>query len=76
MNNSSHQATEQLITPAQAAQLLGVKEGTLSVWRSTGRYDIPYVKIGRRVKYRPSDLDAYINNHKYHHTGSKVSQSV
>ena len=35
---------------------LGVSTITLSIWRSTGRYALPYVKIGRLVKYRMGDL--------------------
>ncbi|MCG9697185.1 helix-turn-helix domain-containing protein [Shewanella sp. Isolate11] len=43
-----------------AANYLGVKPETLDVWRSAGRYAIPFVKVGRRVFYRQSDLDAFI----------------
>jgi hypothetical protein len=32
----------------------------MMVWRCTKRYPIPYVKIGRSVKYRRSDLLAFI----------------
>ena len=35
-----------------AAGLLDVTPGTLSVWRTTGRYGLPFVKIGRKVRYR------------------------
>lgn len=45
---------------AEAADYLGVKPETLNCWRSLGRYSIPFVKIGRRVCYRQSDLDAFI----------------
>ena len=38
-----------------AADILDVSPGTLSVWRSTGRYNLPFVKIGRKVRYRKSD---------------------
>ncbi|HAT2489284.1 TPA: helix-turn-helix domain-containing protein, partial [Aeromonas hydrophila] len=40
----------------QAAEVLAVKATTLAVWRSTGRYNLPYLKVGRLVKYRISDL--------------------
>lgn len=50
----------ELIHPALAAVLLGLKETTLRNWRSTGRYRLPYVKVGRRVMYRRCDLDAFI----------------
>ncbi|MCL1036462.1 helix-turn-helix domain-containing protein [Shewanella submarina] len=44
----------------EAASYLGLKPETLSVWRSCGRYSIPFIKVGRRVFYRQSDLDAFI----------------
>lgn len=43
-----------------AAEILDVKRGTLSVWRSTGRYNLPFVKIGRKVRYRRADLLAWL----------------
>jgi hypothetical protein len=59
---------EPLLDEEPAAEILGVVPGTLSVWRSTGRYDLPYVKIGRSVKYRPSDLRAFIERRTRTHT--------
>ena len=52
---------ESLLTQAQAAEILGVTPGTLSVWRCTKRYNIPYIKVGRLVKYRKSALDAFLD---------------
>ena len=49
-----------LLSPEEAATFLGIVENTLSVWRSTGRYDLPYIKVGRLVKYRLSDLHAFL----------------
>jgi excisionase family DNA binding protein len=46
----------------QAAVYLGLSEGTLAVWASTGRYQLPFVKVGRKVFYRQSDLDAFIES--------------
>ena len=43
-----------------AAAMLDVTPGTLSVWRSTGRYNLPFVKIGRKVRYRRADLLAWL----------------
>lgn len=51
-----------LLDQNQAAQLLHVTPGTLSVWRSTGRYSIPFVKVGRSVRYRLSDLNSWIES--------------
>lgn len=44
----------------EAADYLGVAEQTLAVWACTKRYDLPVVKIGRRVKYRQADLNNFI----------------
>ena len=49
-----------LLTRAEAAVYLGVKIQTLALWASTGRYDLPFVKVGRLSKYRQSDLDEFL----------------
>lgn len=50
-----------LLTRKEAAEFLGVTEHTLAVWASTKRYDLPYIKVGRLVKYRYSDLLGFID---------------
>ncbi len=52
----------QLLSRKEAAEYLGVKPETLSVWACTGRYSLPYVKIGSVVKYRLSDLNDFIES--------------
>jgi excisionase family DNA binding protein len=49
-----------LLTDQQAAELLGVKPTTLQVWRVNKRYPLPYVKVGRLVRYRLSALQAFL----------------
>jgi hypothetical protein len=49
-----------LLTPAQAAEILGVTVGTLSIWRCLHRYDLPYKKIGRLVKYEVQAVATFI----------------
>jgi hypothetical protein len=53
-----------------AADYLGVKPGTLEVWRSTGRYELPFEKRGRCVRYRKSVLDRFIASRTYTSTGA------
>jgi predicted DNA-binding transcriptional regulator AlpA len=50
----------ELLNEVQAALFLGVVPGTLSVWRSVKRYPLAYVKVGRLVKYRKSDLEMWL----------------
>lgn len=48
------------MTRTEAAEYLGLAVSTLEVWGSTKRYDLPYIKLGRSVRYRLSDLEAFI----------------
>ena len=50
----------QLLTPNQVSRILGVKRHTLAVWRCTGRYNLPFVKSGRLVKYHLKDVESFI----------------
>jgi len=49
-----------LLSRKEAAAYLGLSEQTLAIWKCTGRYNLPYVNVGRLVKYRKADLDAFI----------------
>jgi excisionase family DNA binding protein len=51
-----------LLSREEAAQYLGVTPNTLAVWASVKRYPLPYVKVGRLVKYKRADLDKFIEN--------------
>ncbi|MBW4962172.1 helix-turn-helix domain-containing protein [Sulfitobacter sp. CW3] len=50
-----------ILTQAQAAEYLGVSEKKLERDRWCERR-IPYVKMGRHVRYRASDLVAYVES--------------
>ena len=56
------QRSRELLDEKAAAKLLDLKPGTLSVWRSTGRYKIPFVKIGHLVRYRRTDLESWLES--------------
>jgi hypothetical protein len=48
------------LTTAETANILGIVPGTLSIWRCTKRYNLPYVKVGARVYYKGSDVKKFI----------------
>jgi len=51
-----------LLTPRQAAEFLGVPEGTLAQWRSQRRGP-PFIKLELRlVRYRVLDLEAWLES--------------
>ncbi|MBM3270854.1 MAG: helix-turn-helix domain-containing protein [Candidatus Sericytochromatia bacterium] len=54
---------DQLLTERQAADLLGTTPGAINVARArrVGAYaDLPYVRIGRAIRFRLTDVLAYI----------------
>jgi excisionase family DNA binding protein len=57
-----------LLTADQVAGLTGISKETLAQWRSQKR-GIPYLKIGRVVRYDPADVQKYLE-------GCRVSVSV
>lgn len=54
---------DSLLDTEGAAKFLKIPEATLVKWRSTGAFNVPYIKIGRAVRYRKIDLNAYIERH-------------
>lgn len=58
-----------LLTRQQAADVLGVKVNTLAVWATTGRYRLPYVRVGRSARYSMADLLAFIDARRVCSTG-------
>lgn len=58
----THAEVNKLLSRSEAAAFLGVSKGTLEVWASTQRYDLPFVKVGRLAKYRMCDLEAFIQS--------------
>lgn len=53
---------DRLLTEIEAAELLATQPQTLSVWRTTKRYPLPYVKVGRNVRYKLSAILAFIES--------------
>ena len=51
----------QNLTNDEAAEYLRVSPATLDVWRCTRRYALPYTRAGRRILYRLSDLEHFLN---------------
>jgi excisionase family DNA binding protein len=51
---------DELKTPEEVAERLKVKTRTLQDWRSNGRGP-QFVRIGRFIRYRDADVDAWLN---------------
>lgn len=62
MATSPAPAQKHLLNEAEAAAFLDVSQQTLAVWRSTGRYKLPFTRIGRSIRYKLADLEAFIES--------------
>lgn len=51
---------DNLLSPQECAERLGVSTSTLDAWR-VKRINLPFVKIGKLVKYKASDIRAFID---------------
>jgi excisionase family DNA binding protein len=67
MRMESLNTLSELLTAEQVATLTGLSIETLAQWRSRRR-GIPYLKVGRMVRYDPADVQTYLE-------GCKVSVS-
>lgn len=60
---------DELLTRQQAAEYLNLAPQTLALWASTGRHNLPFVKVGRCVRYRRSDLEKWLEQRTGTSTG-------
>jgi hypothetical protein len=62
-----HSPTNNLLNTVDAAKFLYLRPNTLSAWRCNGRSSLKWIKIGSKVFYRQSDLDAFIEENTHSH---------
>ena len=53
-----------LLSTEQAARYLGLNPQTLQIWRTQGGSDLPWIQVGRKVKYRWGDIQGYLQDHQ------------
>ena len=60
---------QNLLNTEEAAQYLRTQPQTLENWRCNKRYALPYVRVGRLIRYRREDLDAWLSKREIRPTG-------
>lgn len=60
-----------LLTPTQTAEVLELGLSTLARWRLEGTGPC-YIKLGRSVRYRQSDIDAWLEKQTHQSTSEEV----
>lgn len=63
-----------LLNETKAAEYLGISIRTLQAWRVRGNGPV-FVKLGRAVRYRPSDLNAWVDARMAASTSALEAQS-
>lgn len=64
--------TDKLLTSDEVAALLRVKPDTLRIWRYLGDRGPAFVKVGSAVRYRQSDVDAWLRSRTVDTSASNV----
>jgi hypothetical protein len=62
-------STQRLNTPIEEATRLNLSPRTMAKARSTGHPRIPFIKIGRTVRYDPVAVDEWLANNTRNNAG-------
>ncbi len=60
-----------LLSPKQVEEEYGIPVGTQAVWRCTKRYAIPYLKLGRLVRYNRAAIETWLESRTINGKGTK-----
>ncbi len=54
-----------LYTPPETAAILGLSSPfILAMWRRSGKPHLPYIKMGKEVRYAEEDIIDFLNSHR------------
>lgn len=63
VGSATHDPVSPLLTEKDAARYLKTSPQYLVKWRFLGQPKVLFIRIGRMIRYRQSDLDAFVRNH-------------
>jgi predicted site-specific integrase-resolvase len=64
---------QKLLREREAAELLGVAPATLTSWRCRQTYPLPFVRVGRCIRYREADLERFVESRREPGDGAQAS---
>lgn len=73
VSNSVLGDTSPLLDGVQAARMLGLHRRTLENWRCRGEGPV-FLRVGRAIRYRPSDVNAWLDGRRFQNTGGNSSR--
>lgn len=74
MTGDGNEMDDRLLTAGEAATYLGYAEGTVRNKAAAG--EIPSVKLGTALRFRRSELDAWINEHDERAKAQKAAKGA
>jgi excisionase family DNA binding protein len=74
-NKVLNEKPKELLKTAETAAILGIGKSTLDQDRLYGRLGLPFVRLGRSIRYRRSDVEAYLQNLKAFTSTSAADKS-
>lgn len=63
-----------LLSTEEAAALIGIKPGTLAIWRTTGKSP-RFIKVGKLVRYHERDIIEWLDAHTHANTSHQRLQA-
>lgn len=63
-NKSTSDTLKRLLTTKETAAILGIGKSTLDQDRLYGRLGLPFVRLGRTIRYRREDVEVFLQNLK------------
>ncbi len=60
-----------LLSPKEVEAEYGIAVGTQAVWRCTKRYPIPYIKLGRLVRYNRITFERWLTSRTVNGAGTE-----
>jgi excisionase family DNA binding protein len=67
LSSARQTVAAEFLSTKEAARLLGIHYNTLCKWRIRGGGP-RFVRVGAAIRYRGSDLEAWLDNHTYSNT--------
>lgn len=65
-----------LLTREQAAKYLGLSLSTLKSWAVHNRYNLPFIKLGRHVRYRLTDLEEFLADNTQTNPDADIEEAL
>lgn len=54
-----------LITTEELAKIIRVKKEVIERWRYQKKFDLPYIKVGGKIRYSVDDVEKWLENNRF-----------